>query len=376
MEHDKAAELLQRYLDGQCDAEESALVERAYGKAIAPHPAYYDELTITDITSRAWSRTRARTAGRLYRYRWPVAAAALLALAALGWWVAGRTGKTSTYALLRDVAPGSAKATLVLDDGTPLDLGKTAKGLVAIQGDQAVSKAADGELAYAREGGAGSRGGYNAIYTPRGGAYNVVLPDGSKVWLNAASSLRFPVSLGATGQRVVQLTGEAYFEVNADARRPFIVETPAQQVRALGTQFNVCAYTDDPSETTTLLEGAVNVHSLGGGGDHPLRPGQQAAVEDGQVRIGPAVADAIAWQQGKMRFHDTPLPDLMRQVSRWYDIDVVYQGAIPQKRFSGGIRRDTHLSTLLKILELSSVRFSMREEAGRRMLVVQPDDGN
>ena len=260
--------------------------------------------------------------------------------------------------------PGRTQALLTLADGSTVLLDQARQGLLARQGGSRVLKTAAGQLRYAA--GPGAAALFNTVATPRGGQYQLTLPDGSRVWLNAASSLRFPVAFGE-GERRVQLTGEAYFEVAKDAAHPFRVSAGPAEVTVLGTHFNVNAYADEPTLTTTLLEGAVRVAQ--GEQQVLLRPGQQAtAGPTGPVRVQAVDAQhAIAWKNGYFIFNDESIEGIMRQVARWYDVDVQYQGALAGKNFNGTVSRYQDAAAVLHMLELTgAVHFTTQ---GRRIVV-------
>jgi ferric-dicitrate binding protein FerR (iron transport regulator) len=208
----------------------------------------------------------------------------------------------------------------------------------------------------------------NTITTPRGGQYQVVLPDGSKVWLNAASSIEFPTSF--TGNtRNVSITGEAYFEVAKNAAKPFLVKTNRAVIEVLGTHFNVMAYDDEAEMKTTLLEGAVKVKS--GSTSNYLRHGQQAVLNaTGQTRVldDVDVDDATAWKNGIFQFNDAGIEVIMRQASRWYDVNVSYEGQIPVKQFTGRISRKVKASELLNMLAYTGVKFRIE---GKNIIVTK-----
>ena len=262
----------------------------------------------------------------------------------------------------QDVAPGSNKAILTLADGTNVILDTANNGAISKQGSVTVIKL-NGQLAYNKENVTSTEILYNTITTPKGGQYQLVLADGSRVWLNAASSLRFPTAF--TGkERRVQLTGEGYFEVAHDASRPFRVTVNDMDVQVLGTHFNINSYADEPVIKATLLEGRVMIKK----NDNLiyLNPGQQAIVQPGQDNIkvdyDVDVEEVVAWKNGLFVFNKTPLENIMRQIERWYNVNVVYQGNVPQGPFSGTIGRNTNLSEVLKILEYSSdIRFTVRD---------------
>ena len=274
-----------------------------------------------------------------------------------------------------DVPPGRNKAILTLGDSSKIVLNDVHKGKLAQQGGSEVMKLLDGKLAY-------SVGGkttdekimYNTVSTPRGGQYEITLPDGTQVWLNAVSSLRFPTRFGGD-KREVTLTGEAYFEVAKNPRKPFFVhiafpghrERPAATVRVLGTHFNIMAYEDEKTVNTSLFEGAVSLLRSSG---NPIEivPGQQVQLKnDNSVKIVHANDNAIAWKKGLFSFKSEHIQTIMRRAARWYDLKVTYMGTPTPDTFSGTISRSVNLSQLLKILEMSGVKFIID---GRKIIVM------
>ncbi|HEY0609470.1 MAG TPA: FecR domain-containing protein [Chitinophaga sp.] len=285
----------------------------------------------------------------------------------------------ATASYKHDIPPGTNRATLTLADGTVITLDSAQNGTLAQQGNTKVIKLDSGRLAYEGSKAAAGKGIlYNTIYTPRGGQYQITLPDGSRVWLNAASSLRFPTAF-ADGERKVEISGEVYFEIATltDKRKkkvPFIIDvkTPSSltnaRIAVLGTHFNVMAYDDEKSVDVTLLEGAVNVS--GAQGDSRLKPGQQAQLnKQGTLKVVPDadIVAVMAWKNGLFQFHNADLPAVLRQLSRWYDVDIEYKGTIPQREFEGEIQRDLTLSQVLRILEKNQVNISIE---GNKMVVM------
>jgi len=287
-----------------------------------------------------------------------------------------------------DVKPGGNKAILTLADGRRIDLGTTANGVLADQGTTKVAKLADGQLAYNKEKTMDEKPlalAYNSLSTPRAGQFTLRLPDGSRVWLNNASVLRYPVAF--TGlDRTVELAGEAYFEVARDPGHPFRVIVHKGEadlsnlsssappvvddggsIEVLGTSFNVMAYKDEPAERTTLIDGSIRVTQA-----HQsalLKPAEQSALDaSGKLLVTPDVnvQEVIAWKNGYFHFDHASLQTTMRQLARWYDIDVVYQGQVPEQEFEGRIQRDLPLSDILKGLENDQVHFRLD---GRKLLV-------
>ncbi|WP_183558851.1 FecR family protein [Mucilaginibacter sp. SP1R1] len=273
-----------------------------------------------------------------------------------------------------DVIPGSNKAVLILSNGSRIVLNDVKNGIVAKQGGIAVFKTDSGQVINKKTNDDLASNtmpaGYNTIITPRGGQFKVVLPDGSQVWLNAASSLKYPTQFTGN-QRNVELTGEAYFEVAKNAAKPFKVTSAGQVVEVLGTHFNINAYDDETQVKTTLLEGSVKVlyrQSIA-----LLKPGQQAKITtgtDGQIVVSDNIdTDEItAWRDGYFQFNHADIQTVMRQLSRWYDVDVKYDGTVTSKQFGGAIQRNLKLSQVLHILEKSGLHFNI---SGKEVTVMQ-----
>jgi ferric-dicitrate binding protein FerR (iron transport regulator) len=276
-----------------------------------------------------------------------------------------------------DVAPGGNKAVLTLANGAQIILDSAGNGALTQQGNTKIIKLDNGQLSYNSLNGSQTlpdKVFYNTISTPRGGQYQVVLADGSKVWLNAASSLRFPTSF--TGQeREVELTGEGYFEVAHDATKPFKVSVNGIEVRVFGTHFNINAYNDEATIKTTLLEGSVKVGK--GSASKVIRPGEQAQIENDGNALNPKIMvqavdvdAAVAWKNGRFIFHGNDIQSVMRQLARWYDIDVNYQGNVTDEEFVGVINRSRYenISEILDMLEKTrTVSFAI---SGRNVTVM------
>lgn len=264
-----------------------------------------------------------------------------------------------------DVAPGKDKATLTLADGSTLTLDSTGNRVIS-NGDTRVTQQ-NGQLLYgAEDKDAGLQ--YHKLSTPRGGQYKVTLPDGTKVWLNSASSLRYPTAF--TGkERKVELEGQGYFEVTQNAVQPFIVMVNTMEVQVLGTQFDVMAYKDEATVNTTLLQGAVLVKE--GEGARLLKPEQQAVLhrESRVMTVQPAdVKKVIAWKNGLFVFNNMALPAILREVARWYDVEIDYQAAPSKELYGGGISRNLHLSNVLGLLEANGYNHFRIE--GKKVIVL------
>jgi ferric-dicitrate binding protein FerR (iron transport regulator) len=260
--------------------------------------------------------------------------------------------------LKNDVAPGYKGAVLTLSNGQQIFLDSAGNGMLAAQGSTNILKQ-NGKIVYNKQNISKSEVLYNTMATPRGRQYSLVLADGSKVWLNAASSITFPTAFTGNERRV-QITGEAYFEVAKDPTKPFTVSISSSsakldeaEVKVLGTHFNIKAYDDEPDIKTTLLEGAVRITKQNV--DALLKPGQEVILDDhGDFKVAKAnVEEAVAWKDGLFEFNNADIKSIMRQLSRWYDVEVVYQGHVADKSFSGVISQNTNLSNVLKMLQLT-----------------------
>lgn len=375
--------LLQRYLDNSLSPDElkelivqlqqegrqdtllqviqQALVSDAYA---APADAAQKDVIFRNILQKAAEQEAPATL-QPEKYRsglWKAAVAAMVIVLAgvAAYFVASHRFSRGPALAHEDVAPGANRAVLVLADGRHIPLDSAARGTVAQQGGVTISQTGSGQLDYNGTGANGKEVVYNTVTTPRGGQFRITLPDGTKVWLNAASSLHFPASFPA-GERRVEVTGEVYFEVAPQATAPFIVAARGTEVTVLGTRFNVNAYTDEASVNTTLLEGSVRVAHQGR--TVTLKPGAQAQVKEDIRVVDNADTEALmAWKNGRFSCSDIPLENIMRQISRWYDVQVVFKDQITDT-YSIEISRDVPLFKLLHFLELSGgVHFEVNEK--------------
>lgn len=310
----------------------------------------------------------------LGRYRYWSAAAIFLILSIALYYGDHKLNIFNSYAseYKNDVAPGSDKAILTLADGSEINLTDTLQGTLAAQSGVTITKNKAGEVRYqisaSQEDAA--RSNLNTISTPKGGKFEVVLSDGTRVFLNAASSISFPSTFSSKGDRRVTLTGEGYFEVAHRAAQPFYVQSGDQLLRVLGTHFNVNAYTDEKSVKTTLLEGAVQV-AYSNGRQTVLKPGQQSHISNGQLLVDEINAEsATDWQRGEMGVEDEDFQATMRKIARWYDVEVVFAADAPRDLKLGGIiSRDKSIVTVLKVMELTGeVHFKVE---GRRVTVMR-----
>ncbi|WP_342645402.1 FecR domain-containing protein [Mucilaginibacter sp. CSA2-8R] len=268
------------------------------------------------------------------------------------------------------ISPGGNKAILILANGNMVNLDGTDKGIVSTQGTAQVTKLSNGKLVYKETSQTSNKTlvAYNTIATPRGGQYQLTLTDGTKVWLNAASSLKFPTTFSGA-ERLVELTGEAYFEVAKNKSMPFKVMAKGVNVNVLGTHFNVMAYQDESTVQTTLLEGAVRLTK--DDAEATLIPGEQGMINTNGQNFTVKhvkVEDVVSWKDGSFNFENENIKTIMRQVSRWYDVDIAYEGTLAKQNFGGSVSKFKDISFLLKTLELTgTVHF---KTDGRRITVM------
>lgn len=392
MDYEKIRQLVSRYLNDELSDEErqqllqitedadNADLIKVLGDMLAAEPMAHvpvDERRLRQSLTKVLAVDKGIRHLRVRRtVYWLRYAAAVILVAGIGAyaWLKERdqphlSAKNNMLtAPVSDVAPGGQKAVLTLADGTAIQLDSAADGQLATQqGSQVLKK--DGRVIYTSTDKEENIQVYNTLRTPRGGVYQITLPDGTRVWLNAASSISYPVAFTG-GERVVKITGEVYFEVASHPQRPFIVKVnETNSIEVLGTQFDVKAYGEDDLISTTLLQGAVRIVS--NGKKAALKPGQQASISDRQLLVKTigqgGISEAMAWKEGRFNFQDASLQEIMRQLSRWYDIEVVYEKGIPDLEFIGEVERSLPLSQVLKGLKMSGVNF--RLEKGRRLIV-------
>lgn len=251
------------------------------------------------------------------------------------------------------------KVYLTLSDGRRISLSDAGNGQVAEQAGVKISKTKDGQLIYQGEGAGATV--YNTISIPKGNQYQIILPDGTKVWLNAASSLKYPATFANLKERKVELSGEAYFEVKHDARQPFRVQTRGQVVEDIGTAFNINAYSDEKTVETSLIEGAVKVTDQMAKQSRTIIPGEQTLVSaDQAIQVKKADLQKItAWKNGEFFFKDDDLSSILRQISRWYDVAIVYQGPVPVSKFTGQASRKITLDQMMDIIKESGIQINL-----------------
>lgn len=313
--------------------------------------------------------------GRIIPIFWrrtAVAASILLCLGLGLYEYTAHQNKTTTPIVARtkvlDLPPGSNQATLTLAGGRKIILTNSLKGQIAVQGNTTIQANAGGAIAYNAASQSETAIAYNTLSTTRGQQSPVplVLADGTKVWLNAASSITFPTAFNETN-REVKITGEVYFEVlHNENKPPLRIIANGQVVQDIGTKFNINAYADEPVVKTTLLEGSVQLTA--GGTTKTLKPGQQAKVKGGAVKVinDADTEEAIAWHKGLFKFNDADIPSVMRQLSRWYDVDISYEGKVSDRQFSGKIYRNISALKVSDILSYNDIHFRIE---GKKIIV-------
>lgn len=354
-------------LQQEKDADYDPVRWQAMVEAICKHPA-------GQATDDEAVKSRPGRVLILRRYWW--AAAILLLIAGAGILIRQPGYKRGLPPMaarpevaVNDALPGTSKAVLTLADGQQILLDSARDGDLARQSNVLIRKTGDGALVYSPSSGVSTAtAAFNTLSTPRGGLYTLTLPDGTRAWLNAASAITYPTAFNGR-DRSVKISGEVYLEVAKNAAQPFKVSLPdGQQIEVLGTSFNVNAYADEPSVNTTLIEGAVRVLPASGGrASVILRPGQQAVATPGGTAGGASlrVIDAantekiLAWKNGYFQFDNSSVEEVLRQLSRWYDLDVTYTGGIPDKHYKGKIPRNLKASDMLRIIDASGVHFKI-----------------
>jgi len=370
VDQQQAKELLEKYKSGQCTANEKALVENwitsgEFPDFIISEAELDEQLRLMDNALPLYKEKRL----------WPrmaVAAAVAATVFSVGLFYYPKYSVKQAGIYAQDITPGKTGATLTLANGKKIRLADAVNGEIAKEAGIVVTKTANGQLQYEIKPSSGTginAEAINTLSTTRGETYVLMLPDKSKVWLNAASSLTYTVNLLDHGVRKVKLQGEAYFEIFKDKSHPFVVSTANQEVEVLGTHFNINSYSDEKVTTTTLLEGSVKVSK--GHLCQTLKPNQQSLLTSENLIIKNVSAqDAIAWKEGAFLFDEQPLESIMRTISRWYNIDIEYANGVDKNRlYSGGISKYNQVSAILEMLEATkNVHFKME---GRKILVMK-----
>ena len=401
MSNSTVEDLIQKYLDDSITPEDFSrlyeLINNEYDpealesvlKRSFSDPAFSDgsrDYDLKEVFVSLQARIKEREAGKpyplpapvipLHRRRWIAFAATVILLLGVGTYIRMRReakpDRTKAIAAKKhDVPPGHDGAILTLADGQKIVLDSMQNGSLATQGATRITKLNNGQLNYTSSNEKPTEILYNTLTTPRARKATVILADGTQVWLNAASSIKYPTAF-AGKERRVEIAGEAYFEIKKNAGMPFTVRRAGSDeiIQVLGTRFNVNAYDDEDAMKTTLLEGSVKV--IRGKNSSILSPGQQAILgnrNDDGIRVvdDTNIDEVMAWKNGRFQFSNMDLKTIMRQLTRWYDVDVVFEGKVPDIRVGGFIHKDVNLSTVMEFLGENGVHYKIE---GKKIIIL------
>jgi len=377
----EAISLLKKYLAGNCTEQERGLLETWYLQYYQQDLPDLSETSRQQLRQEVWAalpnHTKEETQNPIRKkfnfLPYISAAAILIVFSCIGLYVykvlQTVPKPVDVMTAAATIAPGKYTASLTLVNGKTINLSDTKTGVV-VNADE--TKYNDGTAIPSSLRAEVKQSQLVVASTPLGGTYQFTLPDGTKVWLNAASTLKFPSSFAGLISRKVELIGgEAYFEVSKDKSHPFIVTSNGQQVEVLGTHFNINAYNDDGSTKTTLEEGSVRVSSSTSLAT--LKPGQQSILNSNTIKVSSAdLETTLAWKNGLFSFTDADVKTIMPQIARWYNINIEYAGDIPKDLITGGISRQSNLATVLKMLEMVHLKFSLTAQNGKQTLIISP----
>lgn len=385
MEKATFLQLLDKYFSGEASLEEEQQLLNFY-ESFNKSGETLSDLDLSSIDDRMFNRLikgiemdNFGPRRRSFLRRLSIAATLVIATAASLYFFTNKEKVEPEYfaeiSPKNDIDPGNnSKAILTLADGSRISLDDAAKGFVASQGNTSITKTEDGQIVYIKNDDVISeisgKPAANTIQTPKGGRFKICLPDGSKVWLNSASTLTYPTTF-ANSERKVRLKGEAYFEIARNKSHPFRVESNNQVVEVLGTHFNINSYEDEDYIKTTLLEGSVRIILKSVKPNAQLlKPGEQSLTSNSQSEIKVQNTDtekAIAWKNGYFKFKNTPIREIMKEIERWYDVELVYDGKLAPDEFTGFISTDVKISGVLKMLEESGgIKFTVK---GRKLKI-------
>ncbi|SHE48719.1 FecR family protein [Pedobacter caeni] len=381
--------LIEKYKNGTLTAEESAFLNAWYLNYANEQQSSFDPADLDPNLDLMWNAIEGSLSEHGFRHErlkpvaktslWPRIAAAASVILVMGVALYFFNTEHTKVPVTTDMAqteikPGGNRAFLTLADGSRISLNDAANGELASQAGITITKTKNGQLIYTIAEQQSVKPGnlYNTIETPRGGQYQINLPDGSKVWLNAETKLKFPVTFADKKERKVELSGEAYFEVaklkTQGIKMPFIVSSSGQKVEVLGTHFNVNAYRDENNTKTTLLEGLVRVSGLLTPHGAILKPGQQASLSATALTLKNVDTEqAIAWKNGLFMFNNEPLSHVMKEVSRWYNVEVEYKGDFSAVVIGGSVSKFTNIKEVLDVLALAG-KISFKT-AGNKVIV-------
>ena len=367
MEYPNANKLIKKYLSGTSSDEENALIESWYNHAMEKPEVPADQVDYESLGQEILSHLRKSQRAAPIRKLWisSIAAAVLLILGfSLFTWIRTERKNEEVVTFEQDFLPGQSAATLKLANGKTIRLSDTSMAKIASESGISITQAKNGELVYRiSESNGSASNATNTLYTSNGQHYKIVLQDGTAIWLNAGSSITYPVTFKNAAERVVQLSGEAYFEVQRRLDAPFRVLTEKDEIRVLGTHFNVRSYPDQSLRQTTLLEGQVAVSERDQPNKkHLMKPGQQLSSEGSRTILREVdVEESIAWKEGLFYFNDQNLESIMQDIAKWYDVSIVFRDeSLKTILYSGTLSRYANVSQVLrKIAQMGTVKFEI-----------------
>jgi len=347
-----AKKLLDRYRDGSATEEELQRVDAWFNEYAEQLPHAENEENLEEVGREIWAKLPVHHQG--VRRLWSkvaATAAAVVLIIGIGFWNynSSNTVNHSKVATTK-ISPGGYGATLTLSNGKKIKLGQLSNGELVKEAGVAITKTADGQLVYEVIGNPATGSHLNTLSTSAGEMFRVNLPDGSSVWLNAMSSLAYQTDLATANIRKVTLKGEGFFEVAKNPHHPFIVQTARQEIKVLGTAFNVSSYTNDETETTTLIHGSVAMRTATD--QTVLKPGEQGVIKSGKINTSTAnIYSAMGWKNNEFVFASQDIKAIMKLIARWYNVEIEYQGNISTDKISGSISRFADIHSALEIIE-------------------------
>ncbi len=377
MNKQEAKKLIDSYLDGTCTTEERIIVEQWYNQQVDEARVVSKEIAGEEVGNNIFNKislNKSKNSNNLHK----IAIAALVLLVSgltlYLYWINNTLDGNKKQPLTEIIKPGGNKAYLTLENGKQIELSESKEGVISAVNGVTITKTGEGQIVYVEANISNNKSGisYNSISTPKGGQFQIRLPDGSNVWLNAESSLKYPASFTKENERKVELKGEAYFEVAHNKEKPFIVKTStsnntlSQEIHVLGTHFNINSYDNEAIARTTLLEGSILIKTP----SHQflLKPNQQASLKKEGLTVSDVDPnEATAWKDGRFMFNNEGIESIMRKISRWYNVDVEFESENKDQVFSGTVSKYETVEKVLSKLELTgAVTFKIEE---RRIIV-------
>ncbi|MES2827370.1 MAG: FecR family protein [Bacteroidota bacterium] len=371
MQRQEIKDLIKKYNSGGCSEEEKSLLETWYLQFEYPELKDLSERERTADLTHIWNSLPINK-NKVFQFKPLYRVAAMLFICLfVGLYIYNKNKESNQEQIIQTIAQnlksGGTKAILTLSSGKQIVLSDSSDGELASQQGASISKTSHGTIKYLPENTSAKQLVYNVMETPAGGTYEITLSDGTKVTLDASSSIKYPVNfLG--NERNVAVTGQAYFKVSHNAKKPFRVTTKGQTIEVLGTEFNINGYTDDTNLTTTLINGSIKITNQGQIAF--LKPGQQSIIKQGSSAVNLDLADletSISWKNGIFKFKRASLQTVMQQFARWYDVEIVYEGSIPNYAITGKVSRNANASQVLQIVSKLGVKF---KKEGKKIVIL------